>query len=289
MFTAGHILNNIARIMSGGVFCIIAACSSGETDVKDDVIAHVDQHTLTFAELRKNLPGGLSADDSIRFVKAYVNEWVETRLISDIAAEYIDMTDINRLVEEYRNQLIVKEYLRRMFEAKADKIDDSQINEYYDKHKSEFILERPMVKGTYLKVPDDASNLKVLKKLYHSDKLADADKLEKEVIKSAIHYDYFRDRWVDWVQIDNKIPYDFGTNENQWLNKNRKLEVSLNGFTYLLYITEVLPAGSSMPVEAARQQIINRLLNSHRKEYEDQLKKDLLNEAKESGRIVINL
>ncbi len=275
--------------MSGGVFCIIAACSSGETDVKDDVIAHVDQHTLTFAELRKNLPGGLSADDSIRFVKAYVNEWVETRLISDIAAEDIDMTDINRLVEEYRNQLIVKEYLRRMFEAKADKIDDSQINEYYDKHKSEFILERPMVKGTYLKVPDDASNLKVLKKLYHSDKLADADKLEKEVIKSAIHYDYFRDRWVDWVQIDNKIPYDFGTNENQWLNKNRKLEVSLNGFTYLLYITEVLPAGSSMPVEAARQQIINRLLNSHRKEYEDQLKKDLLNEAKESGRIVINL
>lgn len=275
--------------MSGGVFCIIAACSSGDTDVKDDVIAHVDQHTLTFAELRKNLPGGLSADDSIRFVKAYVNEWVETRLISDIAAEDIDMTDINRLVEEYRNQLIVKEYLRRMFETKANKIDDSQINEYYDKHKSEFILERPMVKGTYLKVPDDASNLKVLKKLYHSDKLADADKLEKEVIKSAIHYDYFRDRWVDWVQIDNKIPYDFGTNENQWLNKNRKLEVSLNGFTYLLYITEVLPAGSSMPVEAARQQIINRLLNSHRKEYEDQLKKDLLNEAKESGRIVINL
>ena len=65
--------------------------------------------------------------------------------------------------------------------------------------------------------------------------------------------------------------------------------VSLNGFTYILYITEVLPAGSSMPVEAARQQIINRLLNSHRKEYEDQLKKDLLNEAKESGRIVINL
>ncbi len=147
MFTAGHILNNIVRIMSGGVFCIIAACSSGETDVKDDVIAHVDQHTLTFAELRKNLPGGLSADDSIRFVKAYVNEWVETRLISDIAAEDIDMTDINRLVEEYRNQLIVKEYLRRMFEAKADKIDDSQINEYYDKHKSEFILERPMEIG----------------------------------------------------------------------------------------------------------------------------------------------
>ena len=57
MFTAGHILNNIARIMSGGVFCIIAACSSGETDVKDDVIAHVDQHTLTFAELRKKSAG----------------------------------------------------------------------------------------------------------------------------------------------------------------------------------------------------------------------------------------
>lgn len=290
MNATGHILKNITRIMSGGVVLLLFSCSSADNPGKNaDVLARVGKQTLTMTELKKSMPGGLNVDDSARFVKAFVNDWVETRLISDIASDEIDMTDINRLVDEYRNELIAKEYARRMFEAHAASIPEDSIKAYYDAHKSDFKLDRPMVKGTYLKVPEDAKNLKVLRRLYQSNNLADADKLEKEVLKSAIHYDYFRNRWVDWEQIETKIPYDFGVTGDQWLAKNRKLDTTAGGFTYLLYVTEVLPKGSPMPYEAARSQIVNRLLNFSRKEYNESLKKELLNKAKEAGKIEINV
>ncbi len=290
MNATGHILKNITRIMSGGVVLLLFSCSpSDNAGTATDVLARVGKQTLTLAELNKSMPGGLNEEDSARFVKAFVNEWVETRLISDIAADEIDMTEINRLVDEYRNELIAREYSRRMFEAHAASIPEDSIRAYYDSHKEDFKLDRPMVKGTYLKVPEDAKNLKVLRRLYQSDKHSDADKLEKEVLKSAIHYDYFRNRWVDWEQIETKIPYDFGVTGDQWLTRNRKLETTSGGFTYLLYITEVLPKGSPMPLEAARSQIVNRLLNFSRKEYNESLKKELLNKAKDSGKIEINI
>jgi len=291
MNTTGHILKNIARIMSGGVVLLAVACmsSTGSSEADADVLAQVGTQKLTLSKIKRIMPGGLTPEDSIRFIKAYVNDWVETRLISEIASSEIDMTEIDRLVDEYRNELIAKEYSRRMFESRAANIPEDSISTYYETHKSDFVLERPLVKGTYLKVPVDAKNLKVLRRLYRSDKLADADKLEKEVLKSAIHYDYFRDNWVDWEQIETKIPYDFGVTGDQWLAKNRSLDVSAGGFTYLLYITEVLPKGAPMPIEAARKQIVNRILNFSWKAYDEQLKKELFNKAKEEGRVKMNI
>lgn len=290
MNSTGHISNIFTRIMSGGFMFLLIACSQPESNEPDsNVLAQIGKQRITISEVKKAMPGGLSEEDSALFVRAYVNEWIESRLISEIVAEEIDMAQIDALVDEYRNQLIVREYERRMFETHAAAIPEDTISAYYESHKSDFILDRPMVKGTYLKVPDDAKNLKTLRRLYMSDKHADADKLEKEVLKSAIHYDYFRDRWVDWEQIETKIPYDFGVTGDQWLVKNRKLDTTSGGFTYLLYITEVLQKGSVMPLEAAKSQIETRLLNVNRKYYSDKLKKELLNSALESGRLKVNI
>lgn len=285
-------LNNATRIVSGGViFALIAlsACTgkkeAGGAD--SQIVAQVDKSTLTLPEVLKTLPGGLSAEDSARYVKVYVNNWVENKLIANVASEDVDLEEIDRLTEDYRNRLIMLEYLRGMYQRQAKAISDDSVKAYYDEHKTDFVLERPMVKGTYLKVADDAKNLKTLRRLYSSDKLADADKLEKEVLSSAIHYDYFRDRWVDWEQIETRIPAEeIGA---QALGKKHKFETSVGGFTYLLYITDVLPAGSPMPLEAARGQIVNRLVNSDRKEYERDLTRALYDRALETGRLKVNL
>lgn len=290
MNSTGHILNNIYRIMSGGVvLLLLASCSSAGTGSEDaGVLAQVGSQKLTLKDLRKSMPGGLSEDDSIRYVRAFVNDWIETRLISEIAVDEIDMSRIDEIVEDYRNHLIVREYSRQMFETHAAGIPEDTLKAYYELHKEEFKLDRPMVKGTYLKVSEDAKNLKILRRLYQSDKHTDVDKLEKEVVKSAIYYDYFRDKWIDWEQIETKIPYDFGATGDQWLARKRKLDITSGGFTYLLYITDILPKGSAMPYEAARGQIVTRLLNVNRKQYDDMLKQELFNTAKESGKIKIN-
>lgn len=276
-------------IAAGALFAIATQSCGSKQEEPADVVARLGKQSLTLTEVIANMPGGLAPEDSARFVKAYVNSWVDARLVSDVAVDEVDMGEIDRMVEEYRNTLVMQEYRRKMFESHAAQIPDDSVKAYYDEHKGEFVLERPMVKGTYLKVPDDAKNLAALRRLYRSDKADDADRLEKEVLSSAIHYDYFRDRWVDWEQIETRIPYDFGASADQWLRSNHTLDESLGGFTYLLYVTEVLPSGSPMPLEAARGQIVNRLLNKNRKAYDAQLMQALRDKAEEDGRLVIEM
>ena len=288
MIRIKNILKSIALASLCGAFLLLSdGCKKAETPLPDDFIAAYGKDIITKRDVLKALPGGLSSEDSARFVKAYVTNWVQSKLIRREAADAIDVTEIDRLVEEYRRNLILTEYRRRMFEGNADAIPEDSINAYYDLHKTDFVLERPLVKGVYLKVADDAHNLRTIKRLYKSDKPQDVDRLEKEVLSTAIHYDYFRDKWVDWEQIETKIPEEFG-DPDKWLASHKSFEKSIGGFTYLIYITDILPAGSPMPVEAARSQIINRLLNINRAAYDAALLNELYQRALADKHLIIN-
>ncbi len=278
------------RIFFGVALLSLTACSFEKNSKTDDnIIVSLGSKTLSMDEVRKAMPGGLKEEDSVRYVKAYVSGWIESRLFSEVAASEIDMSEIDRLTDEYRNRLIMLEYRRRMFENDNVAIPEDSIQAFYDKNKADFVLERPLIKGAYLKVAEDARNLRTLRKLFASDKQDDIDRLEKEVLKSAIHYDYFRNDWVDWEQVENRIPHDFGNSIDYWLRSNRKLDVTNGGFTYLLYISEYLPTGSPMPFEAARPLIIERIQNLNRQAYDAQLSSELYKQALESGTLKVNI
>lgn len=286
------IFKSAAPVLCAGAF-LLAGCTQGTDKHASaeaaDAVAIVGGNVLTSARLAKEIPVGLSSEDSVRFVRAFVKEWVDSHLISDIASRDIDMTEIDRIADDYRRRLIMMEYRRQMFRTHADEIPDDSLRAFYESHKSEFVLERPMVKGTYLKVPDDVANLRVMRRLYRSDKEADADQLEKEVLIGAIHYDYFRDRWVDWEQIETRIPYDFGAKPSSWPVPHKHLDTSSGGFTYLLYITDVLPAGATMPFDGAREDILVRMLNADRKAFDARLLQDLREASLKDGSLELRI
>lgn len=277
----------------GFILATVASSCGGHEDSSaakpvTDLVARVDNHLLTLSDVRSAIPIGLSPEDSVEYAKVYVSEWIESHLVNEVATDELKMNEINRLTDEYRHRLILNEYRRQMFEQFADSIPEDSLKAYYEQHKSEFVLERPLIKGTYLKVPDNSANLKVLRRLYVSNKPDDIDRLEKESLSSAIHYDYFRDHWVDWEQIENRIPYDFGADISAWLARHDKLDTSVNSFTYLLYISDILPIGSPMPYENARGAILTRMLNSQRREFEAEVSRRLYSKAIESGRLQVN-
>lgn len=275
-----------------GIVLLIAASACGKkNDNAESVIASVGEAKLTASELRGIIPSGVTPDDSARLARAYIRSWIDNCLISRVAAGEIDMTEINRLTDEYRNRLIMWEYGRQMFDARgASKISEDSLKSYYDANREEFRLSRPMVKGVYLKVPDDDKSLAALRKLYRSTKSADVDRLEKSELSRAVHYDYFRDRWVDWEQIENRVPYDFGTSDaDAFLRAHKYIDTSSGGFTYLVDISEVLPSGSIMPYEAARELIVERMNFQSRLSYDLHLRDDLFESALSSGTLKINV
>lgn len=277
----------ISCVLCPVILVISVSCSENKARNSDNpVLVKVGTSSLTLSELRKDLPVAMTTADSAAFASAYIRRWIDARIVSDIAASEIDMTDIDRLVNDYRNRLIEMEYRRRMADSHvAVAIPDDSLRNYFVEHNDDFKLERPMIQGVYLKVPDNAPNLAVIKRLYRSDKQDDIDRLEKEVLTSAIHYDYFRDKWVDWESIELHIPYDFGANPDAFLKGKDHFETSAGGFVYLLDITDVLQSGAYMPFDNAKALIAERLSAQQRQAYDASLMKNLYEKSFKDGKI----
>lgn len=262
----------------------ISACGSGDNaSLPQGTLATVGNEALTRDDLRRNMPVGLSPSDSTTLARAYIRAWIDARLIEKVAVDEVDMAEVERLTNDYRSQLIMAQYRKAMAQQIDGEFGDDSLKAYYDTHTADFILERPLIKGIYLKVPEDAQNLATLRKLYRSQKPIDMDKLEKAAIGSAIHYDYFRDEWVDWEQIENRIPLDFTRAHQADLAAHKPIDAKVQGFVYLLSVSDYLPAGNAMPFETARPLIRERLLAQKRRAYDKKLLNDLYDRSLENG------
>ncbi|MCC8120122.1 MAG: peptidyl-prolyl cis-trans isomerase [Bacteroidales bacterium] len=284
-----RILTNVAAPLVGAVSLLgaLTGCSKGDEPGADDLV-RVGKAALTREALSEAMPRGLSADDSTKYAHAYIKQWINNQLVRQVAANEIDMTEIDKMVEQYRDELIMWEYGRLMFDSHANlQIPEDSIRAFYEANKDEFVLSRPMVKGVYIKAADDASALPEMRKLYRSHTPADIDKLDKVASTGAVHYDYFRDRWIDWEQIESRIPYDFGPSPDAYLRSNKTVDYTHGGFAYLFDATDVLYTGQTMPYEAAHDLIVDRLTFRNKRNYDEQLKRNLYENALEVGKISI--
>lgn len=277
-----------AAIVAGalGALTAIAACSDRGGDLGPNDLARIGTETLTCADLARSMPSGLSAADSTAFADAFVNNWITDRLIMQVAARHIRNTDeIDRRVEQYRRDLIIWEYRRMAVNADtALAISDADAHAYYDAHPELMKLDSPMVRGIYIKMESDAEALAEVRSLYASPDRNDIDRLEKVGLKGAIHYDYFRDQWIPARQIIDKIPREIKTTD---LRKGYKLDADIDGFTYLLSVSDILPAGETIPFEAAEHHIRETLEAIRRTEADARIRRRLLDEALESGLLTL--
>lgn len=278
-------LNIVAAVFVAWLF---SACGGdGGVVYAPDVLVAVDDAALTRGDLARMMPSGLTTADSTTLARAYIRQWIDEQLVERVAAADVDMDEIDRLTAEYRRQLIMAQYRRAMALKVSDGIFSADsVRSYFESHKNDFILERPLIRGVYLKVPDNSKSLALMRRIYKSKKPADIDRLEKEAPEAAIHYDYFRDRWIELEQIETRIPVDFGSDELRLISSHQQLDVEAGGNVYLLDVDDYLPAGSPMPFEAAEPLVRERLLTLSRLDYDRQLRAALFAAAVENGTVV---
>lgn len=274
-----------AAIVAGalGALTAMAACHKAPP-MADETLAAIGGETLTLTELRKALPAGLTPADSTAFAEAWINTWINDRLLEHEAIRHLpNSADIDRRVADYRRNLISWEYRRMAIAANPELAPtDSAMRAYYLTHSNEMLLEQPLVKGIYIKMGTADPALATVRRLYRSDRSADIDRLEKVGLNGAVHYDYFRDQWIPFDRIVSKIPHPVNASD---LRKGYCLDVDVDGFTYLLSVSDILPAGTTMPYEAAEPQIRQALEILNSSELDASLLRDLRADAISSGRL----
>ena len=130
------------------------ACKKQHDHKGKTPLVEVDGNFLYKEDLMSVLPVGLSKDDSILFAEHYIRSWAEEILLYEKAANNNpDNVDVEKLVENYRKALIMHTYQQALMNQTLSKeISETELTDYYEKHQELFKVERPLMKGLFIKV-----------------------------------------------------------------------------------------------------------------------------------------
>ena len=264
----------------------LMACSKKDEEPQD-VLLRIGANEVTKEEIIMKIPQGLLPADSTKLFVSLVDGWIKDNLLADFAAERLmDTTLIEQKVKDYRNKLVVQEYLRGMRESRNFKTKAEDLRNYYDAHKDEIINETPLVKGVFVKIATNIADKDRIRQLLTSSGENAIDDFERDWMEKALEYEYFKDRWVDWNSVSSLIPFRFG-NPDDMLAINSFFETDFDDCSYFLAISEYMPTGSAQPFEYASLWIDELLQQDEMQRYEKALVDALVKKAIDEKKLEI--
>lgn len=275
------------KIGMGLILLLLCMACSKQYDHRGKTpLVELDGNFLYREDLQAVLPASLSQEDSTRFVEQYVRNWLEDILLYEKAQSNIpNSAEIEKLVENYRKALIMHVYQQALIHQKfSEEILEEELTEYYTQNQELFKLERPLMKGLFIKVPLKAPGLNNVRRWYKNEAQTAVESLEKYSLQNAVKYEYFYDKWIPAEDIVNLLPLQV-SDVDEYLNKNKHIELKDTAFHYFLNVTDYLGKGGQEPYDFARAQVKDILLNIRQVEYMETVKNDLYRQAFEKEEI----
>ena len=263
------------------LFFSMVGCTNNQTEKNKNILAEVNGKKLYKKDLENLLPSGTTENDSLLITSNYIKKWLTEELILDIAKKNLanKQVEIDQLVAEYRSSLLKHRYQEMLVNEKlAEQISAEDIEQYWEENKSDFLLDVDLIKGLFLKLPKDAPNLAKIKKLYKSNDESAIEDIEKYSLQYAINYQYFYDRWIDFDDIELKLPKKI-SKQTAYLKRNEFIEMEDSAYVYLVNIKELLPKGDIEPLDHAKMKIHELLVNKRRVNFLREFETELYNKA----------
>lgn len=269
------------------LLCFFTACSEKRDHKGKTLLVEVSGEFLYKEDLQSVLPAGLSPDDSLLFAEHYIKDWVEGVLLYEKAESNIPDNDkINELVENYRKALVVHTYQQKLLDQQlSEKITEEEMRAYYEANKNLFIVDKPLIKGLFIKVPLKAPGINNVRKWYKKNTPENVEHLEKYSFQNAVGYDYFYDRWLLATDVIDKIPLVVA-NPESYLEQNRQVEIQDSVYYYFLNVDDYLKSGEQEPYEFAKREIKDMLVNLKRVSFMKEVKEDLFKNASDRKKII---
>lgn len=275
-------MNNSRKIL---VFVLalaaFASCrESGNTFSDGKLLARVGDSSLYMTDVESVFTPGLSEADSVKLLESYVDLWVRKQLkvaaMEKLLNEH-DEREIDKMVEDYRTSMLSYRMDRYLIDNAQDSVfTDDQIKEYYDAHRGDFLLDRPIIKGRYVVVPDSYRQKAKLKELMASTDVDKQKDFSDICTKNEFVISDFS-AWTDFATFVSQLPVGRDKNYDNLLSNRNVQEFRDGGMTYYVLVTDVLRVGDVAPpdTERVRTNII-RILQTQRntdiiRSYEDSL------------------
>lgn len=262
---------------------LITSCTHVRKEDGRIAVARAGDHMLYFDQVPPTLvSSAMSENDSIAAIQNYIRRWARKELLAiraeqNLTAEY--KTEVNRQLEEMRNNLLIYQYQQQMIIQKMDTaVSDSELQEYYISNLNTFTLTSNIVKALFFKLSKEAPDLDKVRKWYRSNTPEDYRALEDYCYQFAVRYDDFDEGWIQFAQLLMEVPLE-SDDQEAWLTRNRAVELEDNAFLYFINIREYKLRNSVAPFEYISGQVKTIILNNRRNDFLLKLEDGIYNEA----------
>jgi hypothetical protein len=259
------------------------------TEKEEKPIARVHDKYLYKSDLNNINTYELSSEDSATMVKQYIDSWIRNQLILYKAEQNLSEPDknIEEQIENYRTSLLIYKFEQNLLRNKLDTlISDSEIQKYYEINISNFILSEGVIKGIFIKLPDNNTNISEIDRWCQINTEDNLQKLETYCFNHAKSFKYFNDKWTNINSVFNEIPLKY-TNPEQLIRFNKRFELRDSSYIYLLYINEFLPEGKVAPLEMVEDNIKSIILNKRKIEFVNELENNIYRDAQNKNNFQI--
>lgn len=276
------------------VATMFAACGSGDNlsggANGKRVVAQVDDKELMVRDILADMPEGLTGIDSATFVRMYTDTWVLNQLKISRADEVLtSQKDIDRLVEDYRQSLIIRQLDQYYVDKEIDaEITPRQIAAHYRLHSSQFKLDHDKVRGVVVRVSNNFRNTSALSDVLRSVSDDGLAELSAFVEKHSLQMSDLSADWVSFSDFLSYLPTVRTRSYDNLLQKGKVQSMKADDVVFYFTIVDIVRKGSTAPLESVEDDIRRMLYAERRSEIVKNYEQELKYEAVQSGRVSVD-
>jgi len=284
----------IHTIMRCALLCVLLCTSAAMQSCSflhdDEVVASVAGENLHKKDVLKQIPSGLSAEDSTAMAKSIINSWAVARIIEKKAKEDLSHgeKDVKQELEEYKNALLRYRFEQRYIETHLDTtVTREQVLAHYEANKSALALSAPIMKVRCFRLPQKSRDRDKICKLLKADGEDDIAELVELGQKPARGYADYGGKWVSVVDLARGFGMDYGTFLAKKNQDSFVVILDEQSEENIIFIVDQVGFGKIPPVEYCENDIKEVIVSKRRYELSKNLDRDLLDEAAKNGEFEI--
>ena len=224
------------------------------------------------------------ADERVALEKKFVDEWIEEQLMLMKAETVIDPNSdyIQKKLASFRQNLLIYEYEKEFLKTKLDtSVSLETIKHFYQKNTNLYHLKQNVIKGYYIKFPNNTPSLDRIKTLMWSEKEKDKTELKSYCLRFSPFYNLDATSWLNFDDLIKNSPFARIQNKTVFVENTKYAENSDANFTYFLKITDYRISHTLAPIDLVTDEIKSAIINERKIKLIKELKSTIFKEAQE--------
>lgn len=268
---------------------LVSGCKN-EKPAEEDIIVQVYDDFFTKGDLLRRMPVYYSEEDSVKLATQIVNNWIEQKVVLSVSEQNLSdaQKDFSDELEGYRQNLLIYAYERELVRQKLDTvISETELLSYYADNIENFKLRGHTLKMRFVKVSVDAPKISQVEDWFLSDDEEDLDLLDQYCLKYAESFSLEGDMWWYLQDVLREIPLPVN-NWDDFLPTTKFYKFEYESFQYLVRIFDYKFKGDVSPLSLEQERIEELILNKRKLELINQMRGDLVTEARSSNNIKLS-